>query len=43
MSKSEAKIDKNNENYKHGQNIWEKLWFLCEIKHYRKSKISILE
>ena len=30
-------------NYNHGQNIWEKLWFLCEIAHYEKSSISIFK
>ena len=29
--------------YKHGQNIWEKLWFACEIAHYGKSSISIFK
>ena len=30
-------------NYNHGQNIWEKLWFLFEIAHYEKSLISIFK
>ena len=26
-----------------GQNIWDKLWFLCEIAHYAKRLISIFK
>ena len=29
--------------YKHGQNIWEKLSFSCEIVHHGKSSISIFK
>ena len=28
-------------SHDHLQNIWEKLWFSCEIAHYRKSSISV--
>ena len=27
--------------YNHGQNIWDKLLFSCQIVHYGKSSISI--
>ena len=30
-------------NYNHGQNIWEKLKFSCEIVHYGKCWISIFK
>ena len=30
-----------NTYYKHGQNIWEKLQFSCEVAHYGKISISV--
>ena len=39
--KLEAKKTDSRDN--HGQNILEKLWFLCEIAHYRKSSSSIFQ
>ena len=30
-------------NYNYGQNVWDKLWFSCEIAYYAKSSISIFK
>ena len=30
-------------NYSHGQNIWDKFQFSCEIVHYGKSSISFFK
>ena len=29
--------------YNHTQSIWDKIWFSCEITHYKKSSISVLQ
>ena len=38
-----SKLGESGNFYNHRQNVWDKLWFSCEIGHYRKSSISIFQ
>ena len=43
LKRSRASLKQETARDNHSQNIWDKLYFSCEIVHYGKSSISVFQ